>query len=265
MEQRAVVILIFVFYLCITCASGQCSSTGFDTNVEVVAPLDTITFDNIGLSGSWLSGSPALRITPAESMEVTITGVTDNYNYVRVGSGLAYISQDLSTTWNRGDNYVSFQAYRNTATMDFASPIRQFSLQLAHDNACYASGWPPTITLTNTTGGTITCIQINVPPTLGSVNEYRIFRYRSATANVKKITLSRCAFVFDNIRYKVDPCSPTPCNPTENCYDVGGLDPFCCAKNATWNGVKCLSKPKFVPFTVFTSVTLNYYFVTLRN
>ena len=229
-------------------ANCQCSTDGFDfSGTELISPLDIITFDNINSTG-WTSGSGvAYRVTPADQIEVLISGnVIAGSNFARVTSGWTPLSSNWATSWNKPDIYASSQAYGNYIALDFSTPIRQFSMKISHSNTCVPSGWIPRIALSNATGALVTCMDFNISPSVGSVNEYRILRYRGAEANVQRIVLSTCTFAFDDLAYKVAPCSPNPCNATleEVCFE-GPLDAICCPRNTTWNGTECISKRLF--------------------
>ncbi len=241
-EMAPNVLLLCIFLFISPAFSQVCSTAGFDSGIEVRAPLDIITFDNLGIANVWASASlESFRITPASSMEVTIFGVNDGQLVVLIiNKWITVLGADEFTSWNKQDFYVSFQSNLNTALITFAAPIRQFSLKISHNQNC--GGGQPQFTLKDSAGSTVTCMQFNVAPPTNSTNYYHVFRYRSATANVKSITLSGCQFVFDDLSYKVNPCAPSPCNTTtENCIDTG-LDATCCPKNTTWNGIQCLSK-----------------------
>ncbi len=234
---------IFLFITVASCQTCDNFQYAFDWGTEITAPLDTITFDNLGSSVPWTSQyGTALRITPATSMEVTLTGVNDGANYVRVMPGLTPLSGDWNTNWNKADNYMGYYAWRNVGTITFAQPIRQFSMMLAHSINCIPFGWTPYIALLNSTGDIIGSSPLNAAPAQGSVNQYFILRYRNSCPIVYGIVLGGCAFAMDNLSFKTEPCTPSPCNvTTENCIDTG-LDAVCCPKNTTWNGVRCMSK-----------------------
>lgn len=248
---------VFALYLVIVCATAQtCTETepGFSIGTsDIVAPLDTITFDNLGLSTLWAVSITPLRVTPSSSMDVTMTGTTGG-GQVHVRTGLVYLNSDMGTIWNKTDYLLAFDSFFNSATATFEEPIRQFSLLVTHSVSCIPTGNVPRLYL-NYTDGSASCYRVNMPPPVNSYNQVnKILKYVGPEANIKHMKFIGCNFAFDNLSFKIDPCDPSPCNAeTEICHILAD-EPTCCSRNLSWDGSACVGKPY-----------LKILFLTLKN
>jgi hypothetical protein len=243
MEYKKVAVL-YLFILSAAAQTCSYATAGFSIGTgEIIAPLDTITFDNIELTAPAIVSISPLRATPATSMDVTISGTAVSLNHVRVRTGIVYLNSDMGTVWEKTDYLLAFDSFFNSATVTFENPIRQFSVLVTHSVSCVGTGNIPKLYLNDTEGSSFSCLNINMPPPTNSYNQVtQILKYIGPTANIKHLYFVGCNFAWDNLSFKIDPCNPSPCDTsTEKCYYLGD-DAACCNKNSYWSGSACVGK-----------------------
>jgi hypothetical protein len=111
MEYKKVAVL-YLFILSAAAQTCSYATAGFSIGTgEIIAPLDTITFDNIELTAPAIVSISPLRATPATSMDVTISGTAVSLNHVRVRTGIVYLNSDMGTVWEKTDYLLAFDSF----------------------------------------------------------------------------------------------------------------------------------------------------------